>query len=167
VKRLALLVLIGMSVGCWGQTTFMPHPQTFTLVANDGFACEDSITFKGHAKKVKDLFPEECPDLSAVKPMCSWAATGTTGHVVGKCDIPDIAAMDDIRGSWREASEPEPDVPAIKVITPAAGHCNLPGVSPTDCITGPEEHLTCEDPARLLLRSEDGKAHCIRLGKEK
>jgi hypothetical protein len=59
------------------------------------------------------------------------------------------------------------DVPSITITVPAPYPCNLSpqgngyGAVEAICVTGPEQHETCENKARVLLHSEDGKGHCV------
>jgi hypothetical protein len=66
-------------------------------------------------------------------------------------------------------ASPAVDVPAISYKVPASHPCNIPASGGDGysqyavCVTGPETVVTCADKTRVLLTSEDGKRHCIKL----
>lgn len=118
--------------------------------------CDSKIHFHGHAKSIREIFPEECP------------------HPLSGTSI--VKYMTGVLKDAPKSSEPE-DVPAIKEPEKMCSLFTFPVGSSYSCAEPlgsacPCGHYidvditTCSDKSRILLTAEDGTKWCHKLKPE-
>jgi hypothetical protein len=150
--------------------------------------CDESVSFHGKQKAIKDIFPEECgePDSPFV-PGWSYSClhidygkkrVSGTEDCDAKMHDPGCTASFTLEdGKWDgspvqwNCPEPEPpDVPAIKgkgcKLTDQQikqGYCCSRGGWQMDCPHHVDGKPYCADKSRILLTAEDGKKWCHKV----
>jgi hypothetical protein len=133
-----------------------------------GSLCDATVEFHGHAKLIKDIFPEECGTVVG-----HFECTSDPGGMSGSCGcvpkgslcgmtIGDPPGVDEVPDGFGHACGaypcPEsPDVPALQERVRSCPPSSSAACCGDDCAGN---KWGCADKSRILLTAEDGKKWC-------